>query len=164
MREKMRPLNWLLAGILLGLLDVLVSNVQISNRPIGASGAYPDLAGLLTGLSDAPYLQSLGKAHWELFFLLGALLGGFFSAVLSGDFKVQLLPDLWRRVKGKAPGPRILWALVGGFLLIFGARLAGGCTSGHILSGGMQLAVSSLVFAGVAIAAFLLTGKLFYRT
>jgi uncharacterized membrane protein YedE/YeeE len=53
--------------------------------------------------------------------------------------------------------------LVGGFYLIFGARLAGGCTSGHILSGGMQLALSSLLFAGVAIAAFLTMGYFFYR-
>jgi uncharacterized membrane protein YedE/YeeE len=41
--------------------------------------------------------------------------------------------------------------------------MAGGCTSGHILSGGMQLAFSSLVFAVVVLAALLVTGKLFYR-
>ena len=44
-----------------------------------------------------------------------------------------------------------LLAVLGGFLLIFAARLAGGCTSGHMLSGTTQLALSGLVFA---IAAF----------
>jgi len=47
--------------------------------------------------------------------------------------------------------------------LIFGARMAGGCTSGHVLSGGMQLAVSSLVFAAFVFGGLLLTGKYFYR-
>jgi hypothetical protein len=41
--------------------------------------------------------------------------------------------------------------------------MAGGCTSGHILSGGMQLSVSSLVFAVFVFAGLLLTGKYFYR-
>jgi uncharacterized membrane protein YedE/YeeE len=41
--------------------------------------------------------------------------------------------------------------------------MAGGCTSGHILSGGMQMAVSSLVFGFFVFAAFLVTGKLFYK-
>lgn len=41
--------------------------------------------------------------------------------------------------------------------------MAGGCTSGHILSGGMQLAFSSLTFAVFVFIGLLLTGKLFYR-
>ncbi len=163
MREKSRPLSWFWAGVLLAVLNVIIINVYVANRPIGASGAYPDLAGWLTGLSASAYLKLLGKSHWELYFLLGALIGGFLAAVFSGDFKVKLIPDLWRQVKGADAGKRILWAFVGGFYLIFGARLAGGCTSGHILSGGMQLAVSSLLFAGVAIAAFLTMGHFFYR-
>ncbi len=163
MRGKSRPLSWFWAGVLLAVLNVIIINVYMANRPIGASGAYPDLAGWLTGLSASAYLKLLGKSHWELYFLLGALIGGFLAAVFSGDFKVKLIPDLWRQVKGEGAGKRILWAFVGGFYLIFGARLAGGCTSGHILSGGMQLAVSSLLFAGVAIGAFLAMGHFFYR-
>jgi hypothetical protein len=41
--------------------------------------------------------------------------------------------------------------------------MAGGCTSGHVLSGGMQLAVSSLVFAIFVFAGLLLTGRFFYQ-
>ncbi|VAY88600.1 hypothetical protein CARN8_3350001 [mine drainage metagenome] len=52
---------------------------------------------------------------------------------------------------------------MGGVLLLFGARMAGGCTSGHIISGGMQLAYSSLLFALVVFLTFLTTGRLFYR-
>jgi hypothetical protein len=40
--------------------------------------------------------------------------------------------------------------------------MAGGCTSGHILSGGMQLSLSSLIFAVFVFTGLLITGKLFY--
>ena len=40
--------------------------------------------------------------------------------------------------------------------------MAGGCTSGHIISGGMQLSLSSFVFAAFVFAGLLLTGRLFY--
>jgi uncharacterized membrane protein YedE/YeeE len=40
--------------------------------------------------------------------------------------------------------------------------MAGGCTSGHIISGGMQLALSSFVFAVFVFAALLITGRIFY--
>jgi hypothetical protein len=116
MRGKSRPLNWFWAGVLLAVLNVIIINVYVANRPIGASGAYPDLAGWLTGLSASAYLTLLGKSHWELYFLLGALIGGFLAAVFSGDFKVKLIPDLWRQVKGEGAGKRILWAFVGGVL------------------------------------------------
>jgi hypothetical protein len=57
---------------------------------------------------------------------------------------------------------RIIWAFFGGFILIFGARMSGGCTSSRILSGGMQLAASSLIFAVFVFTGLLITGKLFY--
>lgn len=71
--------------------------------------------------------------------------------------------DNWKKYKNDSSKSRILWSLIGGFILIFGARMAGGCTSGHILSGGMQLAVSSLVFAVFAFIGLLATGKIFYK-
>jgi len=45
-------------------------------------------------------------------------------------------------------------------LIIFGARLAGGCTSGHIISGMTQLAVSGVLFAAAVFASGLLTARL----
>jgi hypothetical protein len=100
---------------------------------------------------------------WEMYFLFGALVGAFLASVISKDFKVRLIPGRWQEVKGQSKPKRIFWAFSGGFLLLLGARLAGGCTSGHILSGGMQLALSSLVFGAVVVVSFLITGRLFYR-
>jgi len=161
--NKKHILHWLWAGILLALLDVVVFNSFVTNRPIGASTAFPYFASILTGLSDSLYGKIIhNSGRWEVYFLLGALIGAFLSSLLTKDFKVRFTPQLWQKVKGSSPANRAVWAFIGGFLLILGARLAGGCTSGHILSGGMQLAVSSLVFGLIAFGSFLLTGKLFY--
>jgi len=67
------------------------------------------------------------------------------------------------KYKGNSVPKRLIWSFVGGFILIIGARMAGGCTSGHILSGGMQLSVSSLVFAVFVFAGLLVAGKYFYK-
>ena len=164
MNMKRKPLSWLWAGILLGILNVIAANVLMSHRLIGASTAYPYVSGLLIGLSDAPYMRKIAEpGSWEMYFLLGALVGAFLASVISKDFKVCLIPGRWQEVKGRSKAKRIFWAFTGGFLLLLGARLAGGCTSGHILSGGMQLATSSLVFGAVVIVSFLITGRLFYR-
>ena len=164
MNTKRKPLPWLWAGILLGILNVIAAHALMSHRLIGASTAYPYVSGLLTGLSDTPYMRKIAvPGSWELYFLLGALVGAFLASVISKDFKVCLIPGRWQEVRGRSKAKRIFWAFTGGFLLLLGARLAGGCTSGHILSGGMQLAISSLVFGAVVIVSFLITGRLFYK-
>ena len=48
-------------------------------------------------------------------------------------------------------------------MVVFGARLAGGGTSGHFLSGASQTAVSGLIFGGVVIVVLIATGRLFYK-
>jgi uncharacterized membrane protein YedE/YeeE len=50
-------------------------------------------------------------------------------------------------------------AFIGGFLIVFGARIAGGCTSGHIISGITQLSVSGFIFAAGVFATGIITAK-----
>lgn len=57
----------------------------------------------------------------------------------------------------------MIWSFVAGFLLVFGARLAGGCNVGHILSGGSQLVISGIIFAIVALGSGVITGRFFYK-
>ena len=58
------------------------------------------------------------------------------------------------------PRRRYMDAFLGGFLIIFGARVAGGCTSGHIISGMTQLALSGFLFAAAVFGAGIITEKL----
>jgi hypothetical protein len=96
-------------------------------------------------------------------FLGGSFLAGLIISLIKKDFKIRLIHSNWLKYKGNSAGKRIFWAMFGGFILIFGARMAGGCTSGHVISGGMQLAVSSMVFAIFVFAGLLITGRLFYK-
>ncbi len=85
-------------------------------------------------------------------------------SLVRKEFKIMLLHENWIKYKGSSFKKRIIWSFMGGFILIIGARMSGGCTSGHILSGGMQLAFSSLTFAIFVFIGLFLTGKLFYLT
>jgi uncharacterized protein len=80
--------------------------------------------------------------------VFGVVIGSFLSAIISGDFQVGVwVPSLWASAFGDSAVLRVLVALVGGIILGFGARFADGCTSGHGISGTLQLAVSSWISA-----------------
>ncbi len=156
--------KWLYAGIGLAVLNLLVFSTAGANRPIGASTSYPYTASMLSGLTSGDYFQAIRKpGHWELIFLGGAMLAGLVFSLAKKEFRFTLIHSRWQKYRGNSPVQRIVWAFIGGFILIFGARMAGGCTSGHILSGGMQIAISSLLFGIFVFAGLLLTGKVFYR-
>jgi uncharacterized membrane protein YedE/YeeE len=162
--EKEKDNKWLYAGIALAILNVIVFGGYATNRPIGASTTFPYLADLLTGVTNNTYFEKIQKpGNWELIFLTGSFLAGLIISLIKKDFKIKAVHSNWEKHKGGSVGNRLIWAFIGGFLLIFGARMAGGCTSGHIISGGMQLAISSLVFAVFVFAGLLITGKLFFK-
>lgn len=161
--EKTKNLKWVLTGIALAVLNSIVFLKGVSDRPIGASTTYPYVADILTGLTNNDYFEKIkSPGNWELIFLAGAFLAGLIISVIRKDFKLTLVHSNWATYKGTSKIQRAVWSLIGGFILIFGARMAGGCTSGHIISGGMQLAVSSLVFAVFVFTSFLITGRIFY--
>ena len=162
--ERATSKKWIAAGIAIAVLNALVFLGVFYNRPIGASTTYPYLADVLTGTTASEYFGKIqAPGRWELLFLGGAFLSGLVLSVIRKDFKLTLIHENWKKYKGTSATQRIIWAFLGGFILIFGARMAGGCTSGHVVSGGMQLAVSSLVFAVFVFAGLLITGRLFYK-
>ena len=163
-KEKKADMKWLYAGIALAVLDVIVFLGTTTNRPIGASTMFPYTADIMTGFTDNAYFGKIKTpGNWELIFLAGAFLAGLIISLIRKDFSLTLIHKEWEKYHGKNAAKRIAWSLIGGFILVFGARMAGGCTSGHILSGGMQLAASSLLFAVFVFVGLLITGKLFYK-
>ncbi len=96
--------------------------------------------------------------------VVGIFIGAFASAKLGDDRTEQSVPALWRWRFGSSTALRFAGAFAGGALMMFGARLAQGCTSGHGISGALQLAVSSWIFVvflflGGLLAAFAIYGK-----
>ena len=162
--DKVKGKKWIFAGIALAILNIIVFSSAVTNRPIGASTAFPYVADLLSGLTNNDYYAKIENAgNWEMIFLAGAFIAALSISLIKKDFKLVLIYDNWKKYKGDSKLKRIIWSFVGGFILIFGARMAGGCTSGHILSGGMQLAYSSLFFAVFTFIGLLATGKFFYK-
>jgi hypothetical protein len=162
--ERSTNKKWIVAGIALAVLNAIFFLTATFDKPIGASTTYPYLADLLTGTTGNAYFEKIkGGGYFQLLFLGGAFLSGLVLSLLRKDFKLVLIHENWKRYKGTSAAKRIIWAFVGGFIMLFGARMAGGCTSGHVISGGMQLAVSSLVFAVFVFIGLLATGKVFYK-
>lgn len=162
--ENKKNYNWLFAGIGLAILNCIVFLTAVFDRQIGASTTYPYVGDLLTGLTQNDYFASTVKpGQWELIFLAGSVLSGLVISLIRKDFKIQLIHTGWAKTEGSSPVKRIVWAFIGGFIMLIGARMAGGCTSGHVISGGMQIAASSLLFGAFVFAGLLITGKLFYK-
>ncbi len=163
--DKVKSKKWIFAGIALAILNTIVFSSALTNRPIGASTTFPYVGDFLSGITNNDYYAKIESAgNWELIFLTGAFIAALSISLIKKDFKLILIYDNWKKYKGDSKLKRIIWAFVGGFILIFGARMAGGCTSGHILSGGMQLAYSSLFFAVFTFIGLLVTGKFFYKS
>ncbi len=156
--------KWIVSGILLAVLNPVVFLNSLTGRPVGASTSYPYVANVITNNTENNYFEKIAiPGNWELYFLAGAFLAGLIISLIKKDFTLTMIHPNWEKYKGKNTALRAIWAFAGGFILIFGARMAGGCTSGHILSGGMQLAVSSIVFALFVFVSVMITGKMFYR-
>lgn len=162
-------LPWWASGLGIGLvLIIAVALVQ----PIGVSTQYVVFDGVLLHrvlpevAAQTPYLQGTAGewtlATYEFFFVVGIPLGAFVAAWATGRFSNRLVPVEWSRRFGATPGLRLVWSFIGGFILLFGARFGGGCTSGHMISGVSQLAVSSLVFSVTLFVSAIITARWLY--
>jgi len=132
----------------------------------GESTTYSWLAGVLF-LPNFKYSQIVFKGiGWEPFSDIGTLLGSFFAAIfLTRRFTAfrKIIPPSWEKRFGSNEGVRALGSFGGTALMMFGARMADGCASGHILSGTLQMAISGLYFGVMVMIAMIITAKLIYR-
>ncbi len=142
----------------------------LSDKPIGCSTAFARSAGLLERLfrggkvNDKPYYREFApKIDWEWMLVAGILIGAFIASLLSGQFSWSMVPGLWAAEISPAVVPRLIIAVLGGFCAAFGARWAGGCTSGHGISGTLQLAVSGWIAAAGFFVGGIITAMLIYR-
>ena len=143
----------------------------LSDKAIGCSTAFARTSGMLVRLfggrkkvDSNPYYQKFAPViDWEWMMVLGILIGAVLSALLSGDFDPRWIPPVWEARFGSDLLPRLGVAFGGGIFVGFGARWAGGCTSGHGISGTMQLAITSwltaiFIFVGGIATAMLIYG------
>ncbi len=147
------------AGIGIGILSWLA--FLLSNHPLGVSTAFARTSGMIQKpiqgekVEEKAYYQKFPpRIDWEWMLVAGLIVGALLSALLSGDFRWEGVPPMWEGMFGGSAVLRIIVAFIGGVVLIIGARWAGGCTSGHGISGTLQMAASGWL----AIASFFSSG------
>ena len=157
------------AGIALGIVGVLT--VWVSDSLLGASGAFENLAGIL-GKAAAPqvfdnmYFNFImpSEITWGVMLLVGIMIGGFLGALSSRSFKLTVNGDSqWKAIFGPQTWKRWGLAFLGAIILEYGAGIAGGCTSGLAISGGMLLAPAAFIFIAAMFASGILTSLIVYR-
>ncbi len=157
-----------LAGALLGVVYVI--SIAVAGIVPGASGAFENVGGLIAqylapSLANNTYFKFVMPPgiSWEVILLIGVMAGAFVSAKLSGDFKLAAVPDAqWRAVFGSSVAKRWLVAFIGGIILEIGAGIAGGCTSGLAIGGGLFLAPAAFLFIGGMFISGIPTALLMY--
>jgi hypothetical protein len=158
-----------LAGVGIGLLSIAV--FALVNTPIGVTtslsqvsgGAVAPIIGAETVASNAYWARNPLKLDYGTLFLIGTMLGAFLSAIQSRTFTFEAVPAVWAERFGPSAAKRYVFAFLGGIIAMYGARLANGCTSGHGISGGLQLALSSWTFMAAMFPAGILTAWLMFR-
>ncbi|MEF2145916.1 MAG: YeeE/YedE thiosulfate transporter family protein [Desulfovibrionaceae bacterium] len=173
MLEKDDSTSWnpYVAGALTGVLMVL--SVLVAGHHFGASTSFVRTAGLIEQTFAPEHVQGLAyyakefeKAaglDWQWMFVFGIFLGSLLSSLTSGSFRWTPVPDSWRERFGPSPMLRGLTAFVGGGIALFGARMAGGCPSGHGLSGLAQLAVSGYLALAMFFIGGLVVARILYK-
>lgn len=144
------------AGAAIGALQWFA--FATAGKPLGVTTPFESTAAIL-GQKLAPkamhseaYLRERGQApalDWESALTVGIVLGSHLAARAEGTRVGSRVPELWRRRFGPSRTHRALGAFLGGAVMMVGARMAQGCTSGHGISGTAQLALSSWLFSAV---------------
>jgi uncharacterized membrane protein YedE/YeeE len=151
-RQPRPYVNPYVAGTLLGV--VLFASIFVTGGGLGASAA---MSRVQTGMLDllapghvdrvAYFAEMAGGtrnpwAHYAIYMLVGTILGGFVSGLVNRRVKLET-----RKGPRISVPARLGFALLGGAIMGYGARMARGCTSGQALSGGAVLSVGSWAFA-----------------
>ncbi len=157
------------AGIVIGLLQIPA--FMLLGTALGTSSSYVTVGANLAAFAD-PGIRAIdyaakhlsgAKNWWQVAVVAGIALGAFVSARMSGTTRRGISPA-WQRATGStSPMRRFVMAAAAGFLMLMGARIADGCTSGHGISGIAQLALGSFIAVIAMFAGGIATGLLLRR-
>jgi uncharacterized protein len=161
--------NPYLVGIGIGILSWFAFGLV--NQPLGISTALSSASSVCA----LPILGSEGVAQnaywvknplkWDggILVLVGTFMGSLLSVLVSRTFRWEQVPTTWSQRFGNSAPKRLVAAFIGGVVIMFGARMAGGCTSGHGISGALQLALSSWTFFLTMFASGIVTALILFR-
>ncbi|MCR3922153.1 MAG: YeeE/YedE family protein [Firmicutes bacterium] len=137
--------HFLVGGSLIGILVPLL--YYFYNTGLGVSTGYGNIVKILLRTSQLRWIKEKfpNPWNWRLFFMIGIVFGGFLSARVSGASIVTMEMGIFTQRSGLPTIFSAVYFFIGGSMLGLGARIAGGCTSGHSIHGIANLHKSSIV-------------------
>ena len=158
-----------IAGAIIGLLQI--PTFLLMDTALGASSSFVTVGAHLASLLD-PGIERIKyfsshmwgtKNWWQVAVVGGIALGAWASMRLSGARRQNMSP-VWVSAMGTTTlSARAPVAFLAGFIMLLGARIAGGCTSGHGISGMAQLSVGSTLAVAAMFAGGILTASMLRR-
>lgn len=168
-----KPWSWYVSGPLIGLMVPLL--LLLTNKRFGISSSLRHICAACVPSTSEYFKYDWKSKSWNLFFVAGIVIGGIIGGYLIDESRVLIsektVSDLAELgisdVQGLLPlsifnfDQLLSWQgfvimVIGGFLVGFGARYAGGCTSGHAIMGLSDLQLPSLI----AVIGFFIGGLL----
>ena len=166
------PWPWYVGGPIIAIIMLLLIYL---GKSFGFSSNFKTICSAFGAGKTCDFFDFNWKAQkWNLLFLVGAIIGGFISVQFLSDHQIPQISEatinqlnhLGFKSAGEAYSPteifsnlsikNIILLLVGGLFVGFGTRYAGGCTSGHAISGLSDLQIPSLI----AVIGFFIGGLL----
>jgi uncharacterized protein len=155
-----QPWPWYIAGPLIGLTVPLL--FILGNKPLGISSSLSHICAACIPVKIPFFQYDWKKEKWSLLFVLGILAGAFIAGcfhhygAVSEVTTAELKAEGVAQFSGLVPSDIFNWSslltirgfllmIAGGFLVGFGTRYAGGCTSGHSITGLSTLQFASLI-------------------
>jgi hypothetical protein len=129
---------WYIAGPLIGLIFLTITYL---GKSFGVSSIFENLCEIDPKIGGIK--QSFQKNQWRYLFIIGMMIG---AAIIS-QIDPNLHPLFPAIINWSSLDQWQNWLILagGGFLVGFGSRYAGGCTSGHAITGLSSLQIPSLV-------------------
>ena len=146
----LEPWPWYVSGPLIGLTVPLL--FVLTGNSLGISSSLRHIGAACMPQIKLPYLSKnyFWRDHiWNLVFVGGIILGAFLGNYVLSSEPMSFLPESFVSLKG------VLMLFGGGILIGFGTRYAGGCTSGHTITG-----ISTLQWSSVVASFFFFVGGL----
>jgi uncharacterized protein len=157
------PWPWYISGPLIGLMVPFL--YLIANKPFGVSSSLKHICAACMPGKIKFFDYDWKKEIWNVLFVIGIVIGGFISHwFLTNGQPVQISANTYRDLvqlgitnfNSEMPAQIFSWnnllsiqgfvfIILGGFMVGFGSRYAGGCTSGHAITGMANFQLASLV-------------------
>lgn len=173
MQKILKMDRWSPYSVGIGIGLILALSFYFADHMLGTSLSFVKISAFVKHLFSKEYVENstyysrylTGNAFFgfQQMLILFIFFGSWVASRLSGQRRVEHVPSIWKENFGPSKIKRYVGAFLGGVILMTGARIASGCTSGHCITGGSQMAISGWIFMFGMFISGIITAKILYR-